>query len=246
MPWATWTLIALNVAAFALQMAGTEKELERAFAELGLISGEWRWFQFLTSSFMHGDWMHLLGNVLFLWVFGDNVEDVLGTLGFLFVYLIGGLVGDVLFVYANDFQIPSIGASGCIAAVAGAYGVLFYGRDLSIKVIFLVFPIFTFSAGVFWVLLYWFGLDVARTLWGGGELAGNGGVNYVAHGAGFAFGLLVGVLARLHGTMRRYETLSDGSAWWGYWPMDLEEKARRAEARRLQAERREFVRRSKL
>ena len=135
MPWFTWALIAINVAVFILQTALGDEEVANLFRRYGLVADEWHWYQFFTGSFLHGDWLHLLGNMLFLWVFGDNVEDALGHAGFLVVYFVGGFAGDLLYVYANDFQIPSIGASGCISALAGAYALLFFERDIDLKLV---------------------------------------------------------------------------------------------------------------
>lgn len=236
-PWATWTLMVINIAVFVLGPVGSYDAVEAWYREWGLIAGDWHWYQFVTSAFMHGSWLHLVGNMFFLWMFGDNVEDALGIGGFLLVYFLGGLAGDVLYVAMNAHMIPSIGASGCISAIAGAYAVLFFGRNVALKVIFVVFPIYTLRMGAFWLLLFWFGADLWLTAAGRGVIDGEGGVNFVAHGVGFAFGFLVGVLARLQGTMRRYEMLSDGSAWWGYWPLRLEREHRAAVLRRQQRER---------
>lgn len=238
MPWATWTLLLLNIGAFLLAPRGTEEQVRAWYMEYGLVPGDWHWFQFITSAFMHGSWLHLAGNMFFLWVFGDNVEDALGTAGFVVVYALGGLVGDVLFVQANSgMMIPSVGASGCLAAIAGAYAVLFFSRTIDLKVMVLVFPVYTLHLQAFWVLLLYFGMDTFLTIKGKGVLERAGGVNFVAHGAGFLFGLGVGVLALMQGVMRRYDRLSTGSGWWGYWPASLEEADRRARLREQQRQR---------
>ena len=237
-PWATWALLLFNVSAFMLAPGGSPEQVEAWFFEYGLVPGDWRWYQFVTSAFMHGDWLHLAGNMFFLWVFGDNVEDALGPAGFLLVYALGGLAGDMLFVNANpEMMVPSVGASGCLAAVAGAYGVLFFSRTIDLKVMMLVFPIYTLHVQAFWVLLFFFAVDVFRTVQGQGVLEGGGGVNFVAHGAGFLFGLAVGSAALAYGVMRRYESLGNGSGWWGYLPVRLEEEARLEQIRAMQRER---------
>lgn len=228
-PWATWTLIVVNVLVFLGMPSGVA--LDAWLGEWGLIAADPRPAQFLTSAFIHGGWVHLIGNLFFLWMFGDNVEDALGIVGFLAVYFLGGLAGDLLYVSANAHSIPSIGASGCIAAIAGAYAVMFFDRRVSLKVMIVVFPVYTLEMGAFWLLLLWFGVDVWLTAAGGGAIGGEGGVNYVAHGAGFAFGFAVGVLARLQGTMRRYALLSKSDPWWGYWPVRLEREHREEAAR---------------
>ena len=235
-PWATWALMLANVAVF-LGMPSEGAALEAWYREWGLIAGDPRPVQYLTSAFIHGGAVHLAGNMLFLWIFGDGVEDALGIAGFLCVYLLGGLAGDLLYVSANDHLIPSIGASGCISAVAGAYAVLFYDRDVPLKLMLVVFPVYTLRVGAFWLLLLWFGADVWMTAAGRGELAGESGVNFVAHGAGFAFGFAVAVVARLHGTMRRFEALANGDTWWGYWPARLDREHREDVLRRARLQR---------
>lgn len=230
-PWATWALIVINVAVHLARPADAALE-EAWYLKYGLIAGDWHWYQFVTSSFMHGGWMHLLGNMFFLWMFGDNVEDALGIGGFLFVYFLGGLAGDVMYVSANAHLFPSIGASGCIAAIAGAYAVMFFSRSVAIKVIILVFPVYTWEMRAFWLLMLWFGLDIWRTMSGGGELGPEGGVNFVAHGAGFLFGAAVGIAAVMYGTMRRYAELPNGTAMLGYVSARLETEHRAAVLRR--------------
>lgn len=231
--WAVYSLIAINVAVFAWTATGVPGEDEAIFRQYGLLADDWRWYTLFTANFLHGDFVHLLGNMLFLWLFGDSIEDALGTVGFLSLYLVGGLLGDLLYVHNNvGAEIPSIGASGCIAAIAGAYGVMFYDRAVNIRLMFIVFPLTTFAVRALWVVLFWFGADLLRTLNGSGQLQDADGVNYVAHGIGFLCGALLGLIARLHGVMRRYETLPQGSAWFGYWPDALERRAGRAAMRR--------------
>ena len=238
MPWATWSLLLLNIGTFLLTLGGSDQQVAAFFMAWGLVPGDWHWYQFITSAFLHLDWLHLAGNMFFLWVFGDNVEDALGTAGFVLVYALGGLAGDLLFVQANSgMMIPSVGASGCLAAIAGAYALLFFSRTIDLKVMVLVFPVYTLHLRAFWVLLLYFGVDTFLTVKGRGVLEESGGVNFVAHGAGFLVGIGVGVLALLQGVMGRYGKLSNGSGWWGYWPMSLEEDDRRARLRALQLQR---------
>jgi len=235
-PWCTWTLIVLNVIACFVMYAGLDDEIERWVLRYGLVSGDWHWWQFLTANFMHGGWMHLIVNMLFLWVFGDDVEDALGRIGFLVVYFAGGFAGDLLYVVANDEMVPSIGASGCISAVAGAYGVLFFNRQIGMKVMLLFAPVHTIHARAFWAVLVFFGIDVALTVWHRGALLGGGGINYVAHGAGWMFGFAVAIAARIYGVMHRYHRVGNGGGWWGYWPVDLEHRARLAEVNKRKRE----------
>ena len=148
-----------------------------------------------SSMFMHGSWFHILGNMLFLWIFGNNVEDAMGKMTFLLWYLAGGIAATALQTFATlqfgnvqDASVPNIGASGAIAAVLGAYFVLL-PRAHVLTVIFLGFFFFLWEipAVVFlgiWILL--------QALEGGlGLLApqSSGGVAFFAHIGGFAFGL---------------------------------------------------------
>ena len=224
-PWATWTLVLLNVLAFLAMLAATPKEIESWFGDFGLVAADAHWYQYLTASFVHAGWMHLIGNMLFLIVFGDNVEDVLGPAGLLLLYFVGGYAGDSMFVAANPaVTIPTVGASGCIATLAGAYAVMFFNRRIGVRVMLLVLPLHTFHWRAFWVLLLWFGADVYNTIASHGVMDGEGGVNFVAHGAGFSVGFLVGLFAIIHGAKRRYDTLAEGSTWFGYWPSSLEDR----------------------
>ena len=146
----------------------------------------------LTSMFLHGGWMHLLGNLLFLWIFGNNVEDALGHVRYLVFYLAGGFVATAIqaFVtlsYASELEgtIPNVGASGAISAVLGGYLVLLpHARVLTI----IVFVLREIPAAFF--LLFWFGFQL---LDGGASIAHpeeGGGVAFFAHIGGFVFGAL--------------------------------------------------------
>ena len=235
MPWATWSLIAINVLAFLLTFLVTPAESEAWIPRWGLNPAHAHWYQFLTSDFVHGGWFHLIGNMLFLLVFGDNVEDAFGPIPFLLLYFVGGLAGDVMWVHANpSIDIPSVGASGCISALAGAYAVLFFSSTIGVRVMFFVFNLRTFYFRAPWVLLFWFGADVYRTFASHGVMDAEPGVNFVAHGMGFAVGLAVAVIAILVGVLHRYGTLAEGHDWFGYWPPSLE-TPRRIKARRTRS-----------
>lgn len=149
-----------------------------------------------TSMFMHGGLAHLGGNMLYLWIFGDNVEDALGHLNYLLFYLLCGMLAGLSHVFATYFLgqsllIPSLGASGAISGVLGAYLRLFPGKGVFLWIFFLIVTVPAFIAvGV------WFAFQVVNGL---GALGGNdaGGIAYAAHIGGFVFGLLlVSVFAR--------------------------------------------------
>ena len=148
------------------------------------------WVTVFTAMFMHGGLLHLGGNMLFLWIFGNNVEDSMGRLKFLVFYLLGGLAATALqLAVGPDSQVPNLGASGAIAGVLGGYLILF-PRARVITVIFIVFFFTIIELPALLILAFWF---VQQILFGYFDLnsAGNeGGVAYFAHIGGFAFGLL--------------------------------------------------------
>ncbi|MEE9199485.1 MAG: rhomboid family intramembrane serine protease, partial [Dehalococcoidia bacterium] len=148
------------------------------------------WLTLLTTMFIHGGWMHLLGNMLFLWVFGDNVEDRLGRVKYLLFYIITGLFASAAQLLVNfNSGIPAIGASGAIAGVLGAYFLLFPTSQIRTVIFFFLITIISLPAYLLigiWILLQFFSA-VAGSL--GGTFAG--GVAYWAHVGGFAAGFLI-------------------------------------------------------
>ncbi len=150
------------------------------------------WLTILTSMFMHGGLLHLGGNMLFLWIFGNNIEDSMGPLRFLAFYLLGGAAAVAAQTVVDpSAAVPTIGASGAVAAVLGGYALL-YPRARVVTLIFIVifFTIIELPALV--VLGLWF---LLQALYGASEVAqpvsGGGGVAYFAHIGGFLFGLLL-------------------------------------------------------
>ena len=144
-----------------------------------------------TSMFLHGGLMHLLGNMLFLWIFGDNVEDYFGHLGYLLFYLACGIGSGLVHVLFNlDSPYPAIGASGAISGVMGAYILLFPTHR-----ILMFFLIFLIPVPAFLILGYWF---VLQFLEGVGMVGGraSGGVAWWAHIGGFLLGLAIAALLR--------------------------------------------------
>lgn len=147
------------------------------------------WLTLLTSMFMHGGWLHLGGNMLFLWIFGDNVEHRVGHLPFAIFYLVAGVIASVAQIAVDPGSvIPTLGASGAIAGVLGAYLVLFPGNR--VLVILLRFPV--------WVpAIVAIGMWAALQVIGGfGAPAQSGGIAYMAHIGGFVAGLAGGLLFR--------------------------------------------------
>ena len=150
------------------------------------------WLSVVTSIFLHGSLWHIGGNLLFLWVFGNNVEDVMGRLAYPVFYLVGGIVGTLAHVALEpDSTVPVVGASGAIAAVMGAYLVLFPTARVRTLVFFLLVDI---PAAV--LLLFWFVLQFFTDP--------NDSVAWAAHVGGFAFGILAGLVVRaVRGPTRR-------------------------------------------
>jgi membrane associated rhomboid family serine protease len=227
-PALTLVLIAANVAMFLFE-AAQGPEIERFLFTWGFVPARYMdagiasrftlrelAAPFLTSMFLHGGWMHLIGNMWILWIFGDNVEDRLGRLGFLGLYLVGGCAATVVHLITNAHSaVPTIGASGAsgaVAAVMGAYFRLYpHARVHTVIPPFLWGPVFELPAVVFlglWFLLQFF--NGTLSLVGSPERAG--GIAWWAHIGGFAFGLIVALFVTGKRPRRRSEWDED-DAW---------------------------------
>ncbi|MGH7818533.1 MAG: rhomboid family intramembrane serine protease [Candidatus Binatia bacterium] len=201
-PFVTWTLIAVNVAVFGYeaQLGGA---VERFFDEFGLVPVRFhssddalaRWLPVFTSMFLHGGLAHLVGNMLYLHIFGDNVEDRMGHGRFLGFYVFCGLVAALAqTLLFPTSRLPMVGASGAIAGVTGAYFVNFpTARVLTVVPIFFYVQVFYVPAIVF--LLLWFVMQLAYGAAAiGVEGADAGGVAWWAHVGGFVAGMILGRL----------------------------------------------------
>jgi membrane associated rhomboid family serine protease len=219
-PYATYGLIAANVLVWVLlQGLGSEPALSSSVCRLGLIpadllhnappgatipispdascvftEGGSAWHTVLTSMFLHGGWMHLIGNMWFLWIFGNNVEDAMGHVRFVVFYLLCGISAAMLqAALAPSSMIPMVGASGAIGGVMGAY-VLMYPRVSVHLLVFLGLYVTTFAVPAYFMLGYWFLLQlVSGSLSVGAE---GGGVAFWAHVGGFAAGALLSFVFR--------------------------------------------------
>lgn len=188
-PYVTYALIAANVAMFLLTLSDSPFSMALfdglALYALAVTHGDALW-GLVTHMFLHAGFMHIIGNMLFLWIFGDNLEEQMGHLGFLVFYLACGLGAAAAQIVAAPLSpIPMVGASGAIAGVMGGYLLLFPRARVDIVAIFIVFfKVFTLPA---WAVLgLWFGLQ----LFGGFTVSGDqGGVAYWAHAGGFIAGL---------------------------------------------------------
>jgi membrane associated rhomboid family serine protease len=154
------------------------------------------WLTMFTAMFMHGSWMHLIGNMLYLGIFGDQVEDRLGHIRFFIFYIFAGVVATLTQVFAEPTSIiPSLGASGAIAGVLGAYWVLYPGNR--VKVLFFQHIVLLPASVVLgvWALFQFLGQASVQH--------GQGGVAYLAHIGGFITGFAAGILLRFTGTRKR-------------------------------------------
>jgi membrane associated rhomboid family serine protease len=214
-PVVTYSLIGLCVAAFALELlitaANGDAGLERFFERWGAVpaditaaleSGSYfgqATLGMITSMFLHGGWLHLLGNMLFLWIFGNNVEDRIGRIPFLLFYLIGGVAAAFSQVVIDPHSaVPLVGASGAIAAALGAYIVLFPGARI-LSLVFLGFFYQLLEVPALVVLGYWFVLQLLSGVTAFGAETANGSVAFFAHIGGFALGVVVGLILRVVG-----------------------------------------------
>jgi membrane associated rhomboid family serine protease len=151
------------------------------------------WLTLLTSIFMHGGWLHLAGNMLFLWVFGDNVEHRIGHVLYLAFYLVVGVIASLAQILANpDSVIPTLGASGAISGVLGAYIVMFPANRVIVFLLRFLVPVPAFVAIGLWAVLQFInGLGAATVT------EETGGVAYLAHIGGFVAGLVAGLVFRM-------------------------------------------------
>ena len=195
-PIVTFALIAINVVVFVVELG--QGNIETFFRTWSVIPLEYSrgtdltpthggpfWITTLTSMFMHGGWMHLFGNMLFLWIFGDNVEQAMGTLKFLVFYLICGIIASAAQILMDPAsEIPSLGASGAISGVLGAYIVLFPHQRVRVLIGRAVTQMPALVVIGMWI--------VFQFVNGIGQLAQTeqtGGVAYAAHVGGFVAGL---------------------------------------------------------
>jgi membrane associated rhomboid family serine protease len=207
-PIVTIALIAINVLVFLFEMS-LEPESRNAFVETyALIPADFAVSNLFTSMFLHGGWWHLIGNMWFLWIFGDNIEDILGHGKYLLFYLTCGIAAGLTQYAVNpDGRIPTVGASGAIAGVMGAYLLKFpHARIYSLVTVIFFFTMVEIPAWI--MLIYWF---VMQFFNGIGSIATSqasegGGVAFFAHIGGFVAGA---VLVYVMGTRQRYSRRHD-------------------------------------
>ena len=217
-PVVTFALIAACFAVFALEvsisLSGGDAALERFFGEWGAVPSRITsalragdllgpaMVTTITSQFLHGSWLHILGNMLFLWIFGNNVEDRLGRIPFLGFYLLGGVTAALSQVWIDPASdAPLVGASGAIAAVLGVYFVLWPGARI-LSLVFLGFFYQLLEVPALIVLGYWFVLQLVSGATSLGAETAQANVAFFAHIGGFVAGAVVGFLVRAIGLGR--------------------------------------------
>lgn len=224
-PIVTVLVIGLNLLAFIGEMAA--RDLDTLLLHLSVIPARYtfpevsRLFSMgeqavplVTSMFLHGGWIHLIGNMWTLWIFGDNVEDRLGRGRFIGLYLVGGVVAALVHIYTNPHStLPTIGASGAVAAVMGAYFRLYPHANVTMVVPpFFFGPFFVVPAVLFlgwWFVLQFFNgtLSLMRT-------EQIGGIAWWAHAGGFVFGAFLCSILKVRGFYQRNRTYRDEPTSW--------------------------------
>ncbi len=197
LPVVTYALIALNCLVFFVELGGGNAFVDRwafvpaRFAADPLGQG----FTIFTAMFMHGGWMHLFGNMLFLWIFGDNVEDRFGHVTFLIFYLVVGVAATFAqYSLARHSTVPNVGASGAIAGVLGAYILMFPQARVNVLVGRSIVAMPAFAVLGLWIAIQLF--SGVGTIAYTDESANAGGVAYMAHIGGFFTGFLLTFLLR--------------------------------------------------
>jgi membrane associated rhomboid family serine protease len=184
-------LIVINLLIFVYEFSLSSRDFDRFITAWGIVPDQLYLPTLFTSMFLHGGWLHVLGNMLFLWVFGRNIEDLIGSGRFLAFYIACGLAAGVAHVIFNGYsRAPTIGASGAIAGVMGAYLIKFPRSQIDTLVpLFIFLTRMAIPAPLY--LVFWFLLQFAQGVGSLGETAYNsGGIAWIAHVGGFLAGML--------------------------------------------------------
>lgn len=210
-PVVTTTLIVINLLVFLFEFSLDPQYRNLFIGTYGMVPDEFSFRTLLTSMFLHGGWMHVLGNMWFLWIFGDNIEDTLGHAKYLLFYLACGIAAGLSQVLVDpNSRVPTVGASGAIAGVMGAYMVKFPQSRIR-TLIFIFLFITTVDVPAWLMLIYWFFIQFFNGFGsiGYSHVSQGGGVAYMAHVGGFIAGV---VLILLMAPKRRY-TRPDNYYW---------------------------------
>src|SRR3984893_1402371 len=207
-PVVTILIIIANVFVFLYMLSLDPSSQNHFIRQYALVPARFNLSALITSLFLHGGWMHIIGNMWFLWVYGDNVEDVLGHGKYLLFYLLCGLAAALTQYAINpDSQIPTLGASGAIAGVMGAYLIKFpHARILTLIPIIIFWTTIEIPAAI--ILVYWFILQFFSGIGSVGysQASQGGGVAFFAHIGGFIAGM---ILVSVMGTKERYSRRRD-------------------------------------
>jgi membrane associated rhomboid family serine protease len=208
-PVVTVLIIVLNILVFLFQVSLDPYERNYFIATYGIVPDRLHSTSLLTSMFLHGGWLHLIGNMWFLWIYGDNVEDVLGHGKYALFYILCGVAAALVHVLLNaDSRVPTIGASGAIAGVMGAYLVKFpHSKIVTLFPILIFFT--TAEIPAVFMLLYWFAIQIFSGVGSiGYSNVAKGGVAWFAHVGGFLAGI---ALVYAMGSQQRFRNRKDYS-----------------------------------
>jgi membrane associated rhomboid family serine protease len=202
-PYVTIGLIGINTLAFLYELQLSDASLQQMVLELGVIPAAFSWPTVVTSMFLHGGWLHFLGNMLYLWIFGDNVEDRLGHGAYVLFYLGCGAAAALGQVAVHPGSpVPMVGASGAIAGVMGAYFVL-YPRSRVLTAVFVVFFMDLIEIPAIFFLGIWFLMQLFSGVGSLGLYEADAGVAFWAHIAGFVAGTTTGMIVRVRDASRQ-------------------------------------------
>jgi membrane associated rhomboid family serine protease len=194
----TILLVVVNLLVFLFEFSLDDYSRNAFIMQYGLVPDHFAVINIFTSMFLHGGWMHVLGNLWFLWIFGDNIEDILGHGKYLLFYLLCGVVAALAQTLINPYsRVPMVGASGAIAGVMGAYMIKF-PRSRVLTLIPIIFFFTTIEVPAWVMLIYWFVLQLFGGVGSVGFTQGTegGGTAFVAHVGGFVAGMLLVKLMR--------------------------------------------------
>ena len=206
-PWVNWLLIAVN--SWIFFKFGSRPDYDYFVERWGFVPAQFDLVTMVTSMFLHGSLLHLLGNMWFLYLFGDNVENRVGSFNYLTAYLLCGLTGDLCqYAFFPHSQIPSVGASGAIFGIMGMYLYFFPRNRVRTFILLFIFPLFIEISAI-WIIGLSFVLEVlyarAQTLSGI-----EGGIGHLAHTGGFGAGVVLAVIYQASGAVKTYgESLWD-------------------------------------
>ncbi|MGO9379773.1 MAG: rhomboid family intramembrane serine protease [Dissulfurispiraceae bacterium] len=218
LPIATWLIIALSGIVFYFEIKLPSKSLEHLIKLLGIVPAEFTrpyygthsrpfidYLAFVTTMFLHGGWLHILGNMWFLHIFGSKVEDVMGHYRFLAFYLLSGIIASVVYIYVSPRSpMPVIGASGAIAGVMGAYYVTFPRARILTFIPIIIIP-WLIELPAFLFLGWWFLLQLFSGTVTLVRLAADGGIAWWVHIGGFIAGVVLAFFFRQQ-KVRRYSS----------------------------------------